>query len=82
MPQTIDVTGLSPEAARTVQTLVDLLRAKDRIGAAEQQTAVTPPSQLGRDVWLARWDEWVASHPPSEVVADDSRESIYEGRGE
>jgi hypothetical protein len=30
----------------------------------------------------AAWRSWVASHNPQLVIADDSRESIYIGRGE
>jgi len=32
--------------------------------------------------WIAEWRAWVESHPARTVLADDSRESIYEGRGE
>ena len=32
--------------------------------------------------WVRAFREWAASHPVLSVIADDSRESIYEGRGE
>jgi hypothetical protein len=32
--------------------------------------------------WSRELRAWAASHPVSAVIADDSRESIYEGRGE
>ena len=32
--------------------------------------------------WTKAFREWAASHPVLGVVADNSRESIYEGRGE
>lgn len=32
--------------------------------------------------WSRALRAWAASHPVSTVVADDSREHIYEGRGE
>lgn len=32
--------------------------------------------------WAAAFWAWVASHPALPYVADDSRESIYEGCGE
>ena len=32
--------------------------------------------------WIRAFREWAASHPVTAVIADDSRESIYEGRGE
>ena len=30
----------------------------------------------------AHWRAWTGSHPRFDTVADDSREAIYEGRGE
>jgi hypothetical protein len=36
-----------------------------------------------RDQWLKRFDAWIASHPlRPNVQLDDSRQSIYAGRGE
>jgi hypothetical protein len=32
--------------------------------------------------WIAEWRTWAASHAALPQPADDSRESIYEGRGE
>jgi hypothetical protein len=32
--------------------------------------------------WIKAFSEWTASHPTLPNVADDSRESIYQGRGE
>ncbi len=32
--------------------------------------------------WSHELRAWAASHPASDVIADDSRESIYAGRGE
>ena len=32
--------------------------------------------------WVRAFQDWVASHPVLPVIADDSRESIYQGRGE
>jgi hypothetical protein len=32
--------------------------------------------------WVSAFREWAASHPVLPVFADDSRESIYQGRGE
>lgn len=34
------------------------------------------------EAWVMAFREWAASHPVRTVIADDSRESIYEGRGE
>ena len=32
--------------------------------------------------WVRAFREWAASHPALTTIADDSRESIYQGRGE
>ena len=32
--------------------------------------------------WIAVWRAWSAQHRPTAHVVDDSRETIYEGRGE
>ncbi|HZS43772.1 MAG TPA: hypothetical protein VFC63_01605 [Blastocatellia bacterium] len=34
------------------------------------------------DEWVKAFRDWAAAHSPILSVADDSRESIYEGRGE
>ncbi len=46
--------------------------------AAEQQSglASTSPRQ-GTEEWFAKFNEWVALHPPRRFLADDSRDSIY-----
>ena len=34
------------------------------------------------DEWTKAFRDWAASHPVLPVIADDSRETIYESRGE
>ena len=41
----------------------------------------TRPSQQN-DEWEKALDAWAAGHPRLDRIANDSRESIYEGRGE
>jgi hypothetical protein len=79
LARSIDVTGLPEEAIRAVESLVCQLR---------DQSASTPPPGLWRDAWQAQFDSWMqevaaraGQYPPGFVV-DDSRETIYEGRGE
>ena len=36
-----------------------------------------PASGQGTDEWFSRFNEWVASHPPRPIIADDSRDAIY-----
>lgn len=38
--------------------------------------------QKAYDAWVGRLRTWSDSHPPVTHFVDDSRESIYEGRGE
>jgi hypothetical protein len=67
-PATIDVTGLSPEAVRVVESLVGLLRANGTHRS---------PNQVDPEKWSAELRAWAASHPKRDITMDDSRESIY-----
>jgi hypothetical protein len=44
----------------------------------------TEPNRTSRSAeqWVAEWRAWIASHAPVTHFVDDSREAIYEGRGE
>lgn len=76
MPVTIDVTGLSEAVVSDLQRLVDTLRVQ-----AGGAPAAAPRSETPEEA-AARFRAWAASHKKCDVIADDSRESIYEGRGE
>jgi predicted DNA-binding antitoxin AbrB/MazE fold protein len=41
-----------------------------------------PPGFSSPEEWVQAIREWAAGHPPVEHFVDDSRESIYSGRGE
>jgi hypothetical protein len=82
MPQTIDVTGLSPEAVRVVETLVGMLREKEQPPPTPAPYWPGPPPGETAEEWIARLRAWAESHPKRDIVIDDSRETIYEGRGE
>jgi hypothetical protein len=41
-----------------------------------------PPASVSAAEWCARFEAWANSHPVLPYEADDSREKIYEGRGE
>jgi hypothetical protein len=83
MSQTIDVTGLSPEAIRQVQQLVDEIRSKPPAPPRAAEPAKMPfwtgpvPSQDSPEWidWLRAWSE---SHPKRVVEIDDDRGSIYD----
>ena len=76
MARTVDVSGLTDEAVHAVEAYVAALR--------EVPTAVVPvkPRTETTEERVARFLAWVDSHPKGDVIADDSRESIYEGCGE
>lgn len=76
MSQTIDVSGLPEAVVSDLQRLVETIRST--AGA----TLAAPPRTETAEEWIARLREWAESHPKREIVIDDSRESIYEGRGE
>lgn len=51
---------------------------------AEQSVVVGNGTKaaLPLDQWVDEWRAWTANHRTSSQIADDSRESIYAGRGE
>ena len=64
-------------SGKDVETIVR--EAVDQTLAAE---ANTPRSDRSAEEWVAEFMTWVNSHPPVTHFVDDSRESIYAGRGE
>ena len=73
--RSIDVTGLPDEAVMAVESLVSLLRSRN--------TGKTEVAVLSSyEEWSKVFWEWIGSHPKRNTPADDSRESIYAGRGE
>ena len=67
---------LREKAARAGQTLEAYL---ERLAA---EVAAGSGAGLPPEEWVAQFRSWVASHKPLATPADDSRESIYQGRGE
>lgn len=62
---------------RTPETLV-LEAVEEKLAAAAETDELFSPS-----LRLAEFGKWFESHPASKAnVLDDSRESIYDGRGE
>lgn len=49
---------------------------------AAQDSERRPHSQRSPEEFARKLDEWTALHPVLDHEIDDSRESIYEGRGE
>ena len=51
---------------------------EEKLLAAES----TGPEGKTREQWAAEFKAWIESHKPVTHFVDDSRESIYAGRGE
>ena len=68
----VDLTGLSEDASRAVESLVAALR---------DQGSGKSPYHSARE-WCKALREWAESHRRLENAADWSREAIYAGRGE
>ena len=69
-------------AARSGKDVPTLIRE-----AIEEKLTVAPPAPVDAgtipfDQWILKFNEWIASHKPVQHFVDDSRESIYEVRGE
>ena len=75
MPTTIDVTGLPEPVVNSLRQLVDSLRE------SQGKNGIAPPKETAEE-WVKRFMAWVDSHPKRPIEFDDSRESIYAGRGE
>ena len=50
--------------------------------AASEPAIAYPPGYGSPEEWVKALREWAESHPRVEHFVDDSRDSIYEGRGE
>jgi hypothetical protein len=73
--RTIDVTGLPEEMISYLEYLVAQFRGEPpRLGGTTKFSS--------REEWIKAIREYAASHEPIPTEADDSRESIYAGRGE
>ena len=69
--------GKSPEE-------LALIALEERLAAGFGQPAEAQTSQdpISAEEWMADFRKWAESHRRLEHEADDSRESIYVGRGE
>jgi hypothetical protein len=59
-----------------------LQRLADRAASAANGGGRLGGAELTPDEWIAEWEELTANQPAIPVQVDDSRESIYAGRGE
>ena len=86
LPQSVEQ-RLKGKAARSGVTLEEfLLRLAVREAQAPEPAGSDsvisyPPEYASRIEWSKALREWAASHPRVDHFVDDSRESIYAGRG-
>ena len=74
---------LKERAAQMGQSLEDFLQGLAEQAAAEGNGTPRDSLDLSSPAqWSKEWRAWAASHRTMPTVADDSRESIYAGRGE
>jgi hypothetical protein len=70
--RSVDVTGLSEDGIRAVESLVEALREQANGGRVDRS-----PQE-----WCQALREWAESHRRLDHPADWSRDAIYAGRGE
>jgi hypothetical protein len=74
---------LRERAARNGQSLETFLgQLAEQAASVEGSSASPPGEKLTPEQWSAEWRAWAASHRALPGEVDDSRESIYAGRGE
>jgi hypothetical protein len=67
---------LAAQSGQTVEQYLEGLVTAPPAGTRAGQTELSPAA------WETAFRAWAASHQPLPQDADDSREGIYEGRGE
>ena len=72
------------QAGQTLEAYLEQLAEREARAANGMPAPVHKPAppQLTPQQWSAAWRAWAAGHATQPLVADDSRESIYAGRGE
>ena len=76
--ESLDLTGLPAPVADELKKLVALIR--DNLAPAP--SLPTPSAGEPPEEWARRLQAWVDTHPARPITIDDSRESLYSGRGE
>jgi hypothetical protein len=78
------LTEKAAQSGQTLEAYLEQLAQRDAQAANGMPVVAAQPAgpPLTLPQWSAAWRAWAASHATRCVVADDSRESIYAGRGE
>lgn len=74
-------TALKRRAQAAGQDVETFVQSAVKEKLAEEEEPVRG-RRLSPEEFERRLDAWIKLHPPSSGHVDDSRESIYEGRGE
>ena len=77
MPEIIDASGLPETVINDIRKLVNTLRSQLLVSKEATLSESETP-----DEWANRLMAWAQGHPKRLIEFDDSRESIYSGRGE
>jgi hypothetical protein len=79
MPESLDVTGLPGPMVNSLKRSVEFARehASPTPDDANRNKNILTPEQ-----WQERWTNFLKRHRVLSTPVDDSRESIYAGRGE
>ncbi len=77
-PRSLDLTGLPAPVAEGLRKLVETLRGN----LAQAPSPPGPSAGEPPEEWVRRLQAWVDTHPARPIAIDDSRESLYTGRGE
>jgi hypothetical protein len=73
---------LQEKASRHGQSLEAYLQVIAEREAHRHENICKSIDTTSADPWVARWRAWAQNHSVSATTADDSRESLYAGRGE
>jgi hypothetical protein len=76
--ESLDLSGLPAPVADELRKLVTTLR--ENMGAVPSDPGSV--EEESPEAWARRLQAWVDTHPARPISIDDSRESIYSGRGE
>jgi hypothetical protein len=77
-PESLDLAGLPAPVADGLRKLVTTLRENPSNAASLS----TPLLEEPPEAWARRLQAWVDTHPARPITIDDSRECLYNGRGE
>ncbi len=76
--ESLDLSGLPAPVADELRKLVTTLRDNlESVPSGPNSVEEESP-----EAWARRLQAWVDTHPARPISIDDSRESIYSGRGE